>query len=402
MIFYHKCVIIFQLDMKNLIFKIKSLFLNFGYKSFAKPYFFAQDPERVHDDMISLGKVLGRISLTRFFIKLAFNYQDKILETNLAGLKLKNPIGLAAGFDKDAEITDILPAVGFGLVEVGSITGKACAGNLKPRLWRLPKSNSLVVYYGLKNKGCEEIVERLKNKNLKKLDNNFEIPVGFSVAMTNISENSNIENAINDYAQAFEKVSEIADYITVNISCPNITCGEEKLFLVPENLEKLLTRLDQIILSQPEKFEKPIFVKMSPDLELNVIDEILNVLDKHKISGIICTNLTKKRDPNLVLEKDVPENGGLSGAPVKEASDKLLAYLYKKMGHRFVLIGCGGIFSAKDAYRKIRLGASAVQLITGMIYVGPQLVGDINRELAVMLKKDGFKNVSEAVGVDNL
>lgn len=382
--------------MKNLIFKIKSLFLNFGYKFFAKPYFFAQDPERVHDDMISLGKVLGRFSVTRFFIKLVFNYQDKILETNLAGLKLKNPVGLAAGFDKDAEIIDILPAVGFGLVEVGSITGKACAGNLKPRLWRLLKSNSLVVYYGLKNKGCDEIVERLKNKNLKNPDNGFETPVGFSVAMTNIPENANIETAINDYAQAFEKVSEIANYVTVNISCPNITCGEEKLFLVPENLEKLLTRLDQI------KFEKPIFVKMSPDLELNVIDEILNVLNNHRISGIICTNLTKKRDPNLVVEKDVPENGGLSGVPVRELSDKLLAYLYKKVGHRFVLIGCGGIFSTKDAYRKIRLGASAVQLITGMIYVGPQLVGDINRELAVMLRKDGFKSVSEAVGIDNL
>jgi len=388
--------------MKNLLFKIKSVFLNFGYKFFAKPYFFAQDPERVHDDMISLGKVLGRFGLTRFFIKLAFNYQDRILETNLAGLKLKNPIGLAAGFDKDVEITDILPAVGFGLAEVGSITGKACAGNLKPRLWRLPKSKSLVVYYGLKNKGCEEIVERLKKNTAKKIGSNFEIPVGFSVAMTNIPENSNIENAINDYAQAFEKVLEIANYITVNISCPNITCGEEKLFLVPENLEKLLTRLDQIILSQPEKFNKPVFVKMSPDLELNVIDEILNVLDKHRISGIICTNLTKKRDPSLVVEKDVSENGGLSGAPVRELSDKLLAYLYKKVGHRFVLIGCGGIFSAKDAYRKIRLGASAVQLITGMIYVGPQLVGDINRELVALLKKDGFKSVSEAVGVDNL
>ena len=395
--------------MKNLIFKIKSLFLNFGYKFFAKPYFFAQDPERVHDDMISLGKVLGRFGLTRFFIKLAFNYQDKILETNLAGLKLKNPIGLAAGFDKDAEITDILPAVGFGLVEVGSITGKACTGNLKPRLWRLPKSNSLVVYYGLKNKGCEEIVERLKKSIAKKTGgntenrvDNFQIPVGFSVAMTNIPENANIETAINDYAYAFKKVSEIANYITVNISCPNITCGEEKLFLVPENLEKLLTRLDQIILSQPEKFDKPVFVKMSPDLELNVIDEILNILDRHRISGIICTNLTKKRDPNLVVEKDVPENGGLSGVPVRELSDKLLAYLYKKVGHRFVLIGCGGTFSAKDAYRKIRLGASAVQLITGMIYVGPQLVGHINCELAELLKKDGFKNVSEAVGVDNL
>lgn len=377
--------------MKDFIFKLKSLFLNFGYKFIVKPYFFSQDPERVHDDMISLGKFLGKLKIFNLITKLTFNYNSKILETNILGLNFKNPVGLAAGFDKDAELTDILPAVGFGFIEVGSITGKRCEGNLKPRLWRLPKSKSLVVYYGLKNKGCNEIVERLK-----KNENKFKNPVGFSVAMTNIPENAQIENAINDYAYAFEKVSEIADYITVNISCPNITCGEEKLFLIPENLEKLLTRLDQI------KFEKPIFVKISPDLELKIIDEILDVLNKHRVSGIICTNLTKKRDKNLVLEKDVPENGGLSGLPVKEASDKLLAYLYKKVGHRFVLIGCGGIFSAKDVYRKIRLGASAVQLITGMIYVGPQLIGDINFELKKMIKRDGFKNISEAVGVDNL
>lgn len=378
----------------NLFFKLKSIILSFGYKYFAKPYFFTQDPERVHDNMISLGKFLGKANFFKSIIRIAFNYEAKILQTNVAGLSFKNPVGLAAGFDKDAELTDILPAVGFGFAEVGSITGKTCAGNLKPRLWRLPKSNSLVVYYGLKNKGCYEIVNRLKKKINK--NGHFKIPIGFSVAMTNIPDNADIEKAIRDYVLAFETCAEIADYITVNISCPNITCGEEKLFLVPENLEKLLVELDQI------KFEKPIFVKMSPDLELNVIDQILNVLEKHRVAGIICTNLTKKRDPNLVVEKDIPENGGLSGAPVKEASDKLLAYLYKKVGHQFVLIGCGGIFSAVDAYRKIRLGASALQLITGMIYVGPQLVGDINRGLAQMLRKDGFKNVTEAVGVDNL
>lgn len=377
--------------MKNSLFKIKSIFLNIGYKFFVKPVFFLQDPERVHDNMIVLGRTLGKIGFIKFFTKLVFDYEHKILENNLAGIKMKNPIGLAAGFDKDAEITEILPSVGFGFAEVGSITGKFCLGNSHPRLWRLPKSKSLVVYYGLKNKGCDKIVNRLKNENIKS-----DIPIGFSVAMTNIAENSDIEKAVEDYAYAFEKVSEIADYITVNISCPNITCGEEKLFLVPENLEKLLVRLDQI------KFEKPVFVKLSPDLNLKIIDEILAVLENHRITGIICTNLTKKRDLNLIVEKIVPENGGLSGLPVKESSDQLLAYLYKKAGHRFILIGCGGIFSAKDAYKKIRLGASAVQLITGMIYNGPQFIGDLNFELAKLLKKDGFKNISEAVGIDNL
>jgi dihydroorotate dehydrogenase len=376
--------------MKNSLFKIKSILLNIEYRFLIKPVLFSQDPEKVHDNMVFLGHKLGQNKFTKKLFKFIYNYEAKILETNLAGLKIKNPVGLAAGFDKDAEITEILPSVGFGFAEVGSITGKYCAGNEKPRLWRLPKSKSLVVYYGLKNKGCDEIVNRLKKENIKS-----DIPIGFSVAMTNIAENSNIENAINDYAHAFEKVSEIADYITINISCPNITC-EEKLFLMPDNLEKLLMRLDEI------KYDKPVFVKMSPDLDLKTTDEILEVLEKHRVTGIICTNLTKKRDSNLIVEKDVPENGGLSGLPVKEASDQLLAYLYKKYGHRFFLIGCGGIFSAKDAYKKIRLGASAVQLMTGMIYNGPQFIGDINFELAKMLKKDGFKNISEAVGVDNL
>jgi len=377
--------------MKNSLFKIKSILLNIEYRFLIKPVLFSQDPERVHDNMIFLGHKLGQNKITKKLFKFIYNYEHKILETNLAGIKIKNPVGLAAGFDKDAEITEILPSVGFGFAEVGSITGKYCLGNSHPRLWRLPKSKSVVVYYGLKNKGCDKIVNRLKTENVKS-----DIPIGFSVAMTNIAENSDIEKAVEDYAYAFEKVSEIADYITVNISCPNITCGEEKLFLVPENLEKLLARLDQI------KFEKPVFVKMSPDLNLKIIDEILEVLEKHRIAGIICTNLTKKRDSKLIVEKIVPENGGLSGLPVREASDQLLAYLYKKAGHRFVLIGCGGIFSAKDAYKKIRLGASALQLITGMIYNGPQFIGDLNFELAKLLKKDGFKNISEAVGVDNL
>jgi dihydroorotate dehydrogenase len=379
--------------MKFLIHGFRSFVFDLFYLSIFKPYFFSKDPESIHQKMVSAGQKIGQCNIAKLILKSCFCFEDKILNTNLSGLKIKNPIGLAAGFDKDGELTDIMPSVGFGYMEIGSVTGLVCSGNPKPRLWRLPKSKGLVVYYGLRNNGCEEIINRLESK-INKIKN-FEIPLGVSVAMTNIAENGDVDNAVLDFFKAFKKSTAVADYITINISCPNITC-DSKMFLEPENLEKLLAKIDQI------KFEKPVFVKMSPDLEKPEIDKILEVLDRHKIDGIICTNLTKKRDKNLILDEEIPSKGGISGLVVQKTSDELLAYIFKKAGHRFVLIGCGGIFSAQDLYRKIRLGASAVQIITGMIYQGPHTIGKLNRQLAKLLKRDGFKNISEAVGIDNL
>jgi dihydroorotate dehydrogenase len=374
--------------MKDLGFKIKVFLLDLGYFGLAKPIFFLFDPEKVHDFVISLGKFLQKKYFFRFLIDKTFNYQNKILETNLCGIFLKNPIGLSAGFDKDGEIINIVSDTGFAFSEIGSVTAKRCLGNKGKRLWRLPKTKSLVVYYGLKNNGADEILDRLEKEN-------FDIPVGVSVAMTNIHENADIDTAISDYLYTFKKAIPVANYLTLNISCPNITCGEEKLFLVPENLEKLLIEIDKV------NCQKPVFVKLSPDLEIETLDKILNILEKHKIAGIICTNLTKKRDSKIILDKKVPEVGGLSGLVVKNVSDEMISYIYKKYKERFILIGVGGIFDASDVYKKMRLGASAVQIITGMIYNGPQVIGKINYELAEMLKKDGFKSVKEVVGIDS-
>lgn len=358
------------------------------YRRIAKPVFFRRDPEEVHDRVTALGERLGRRLFARKIISGLLNYSHPALAQNILGIKFGNPVGLAAGFDKDARLTDILPAVGFGFAEVGSVTGEPCAGNPRPRLWRLPRSRSLLVYYGLKNDGAEAIVERLKNKK-------FNFVLGVSIAKTNSPATAETEAGIADYVKAFRKFNEagVGDYYTINISCPNAFGGEP--FTDRERLDKLLAALEMV------SCVKPIFLKLSPDLSRSEIDDIIVVASRHHVNGFICSNLTKKRDNKNILDQNIPERGGISGKIVAPLADELIKYVYRKTGGKFVIIGCGGIFSAEDAYRKIRLGASLVQLITGLIFEGPQLIGEINRGLVKLLIHDGFKNISEAVGVDN-
>jgi dihydroorotate dehydrogenase len=337
--------------------------------------------------MITAGKFFSKFNITRKLFSLTFNYKNKILNQIILGLNFINPIGLSAGFDKNAELTQLLPSIGFGFMEIGSVTGEACEGNPKPRLWRLPLSKSLIVYYGLKNDGAEIISKRLKGKK-------HIIPVGINIAMTNCQNNINTENAIQDYKKAFELMEESADYITINISCPNTLSDQP--FIQKENLHNLLTVLDKVETS------KPIFIKLSPDMKNEDTDNILNILKEHRVNGIICSNLTKNRNNNKIMEKNISQKGGLSGKVVQDLSDNLLSYIYKKEGKRFVLIGTGGIFEAKDVYAKIKNGASLVQIITGMIYQGPQLISTMNQDLAKLLQNDGYKNISEAIGVNML
>ncbi|MDQ7814983.1 MAG: quinone-dependent dihydroorotate dehydrogenase [Patescibacteria group bacterium] len=364
----------------------RNAFFHFSYTKILKPFYFRLDPEFIHDRMTKVGKILGRFGVTRALTSAAFDYRNAKLEQTILGIKFANPLGLAAGFDKNAEIIDILPSVGFGFTEVGSITGEPCPGNPKKRLWRLPKSKSLVVYYGLKNDGCEALARRLKDKN-------FPLPVGVSVAKTNNQACADAETGIADYAKAFETMKDIGQYITVNISCPNAFGGEP--FTDPQKLETLLTRLDAI------QTDKPIFLKLAADLSHAETDAIIDVVRRHRVHGFVCTNLTKRRDNPKIIDAEVPKVGGLSGKVVQEMSDELIRYVYSKTKDTHVVIGCGGVFTAQDAYRKIRLGSSLIQLITGMIYEGPQQIGAINQGLVKLLEKDGFNNISEAIGVDN-
>lgn len=377
--------------MQNPFISVRNGFIKFGYKTFLKPIFFKRDPEDVHDSMNKVGKILGRFALGRGLTKAMFYYKNPALEQNILGIKFPNPIGLAAGFDKNAELTQILPEVGFGFEEVGSITGEYCAGNPKPRLWRLKKSKSLVVYYGLKNDGCEKISARLAEQIQKRP---FKFPVGISIAKTNNAQTCETQAGIKDYVKAFKHFTHIGDYITINISCPNAFGGEP--FTEPHKLEALLTETDKI------PCNKPIFLKISPDLSKEQLDQILQIVSKHKVDGIICANLTKKRENHKIHKDDfIPEVGGISGKVQEDLSNEQIRYIYKKshtLHRKLVVIGCGGVFTAEDAYKKIKAGASLIQLITGMIYEGPQAISSINMGLAELLKKDGYKNISEAVG----
>lgn len=369
--------------MKELLFSFRNILNSLFYRAVMKPILFRRDPEEVHDRITKFGEFLGRSSLGRKATKSLFYYSHPMLEQDILGIKFKNPIGLAGGFDKDAKLTDILPSVGFGFMEVGSITGEPCEGNPKPRLWRLKKSKGLVVYYGLKNEGCEKIRERLKVKN-------FSIPLGTNIAKTNNEKTVDTEAGIDDYAKAFKQFSSTGDYFTVNISCPNTFGGQP--FTDHKRLDLLLARIDEI------QTKKPVFLKLSPDLSEDEVERIINVAESHRVHGFICTNLTKNRDNNRIIEKIVPTNGGLSGKIVEGLSNRLISYVYRRTKGKFVIIGCGGVSSAEDAYVKIKLGASLVQMITGMIFEGPQIVGEVNLGLVRLLSKDGFRTVSEAVG----
>lgn len=363
----------------------------FGYKVILKPILFLFAPELIHDQALSLGAYLGKSRVARKVIQACFTYKHPALSQTIAGIHFQNPIGLAAGFDKNAELTQIIPEVGFGFAEIGSVTGLPCAGNPGQKLWRLKKTKSIVVNCGLNNVGAEVISQQLA-------DLNFKIPIGISIAKANLPSTSDELSGIKDYVRAylaFVKYN-IGDYITINISCPNIYSGQ--LFLKPEPLAHLLAELETCRTKYNDI--RPWFLKLGADLTPSEVDDIITIARRYHITGFICSNLTKNRQNKKIIDKNVPDCGSLSGTVCQTLSDNLISYIYTKTGHEFLIIGCGGIFSAEDAYRKIRLGASLLQLITGMIFEGPQLISEINYGLVRLLQKDGFRSISEAIGVD--
>ena len=355
------------------------------YKNILKPIFFKQDPEKIHESMTKIGSILGKFIVTRLLVSSILNYKHSSLTQTVDGITYQNPIGLAAGFDKDAHLTQILPSIGFGFEEIGSVTALPCKGNPKPRLWRLPKYKSLVVYYGLKNKGCEAIAQKLQNKK-------FDFPLGISIAKTNCKETVDIDTAIEDYYTSLVRLEPFADYITINISCPNAFGGQP--FTSAELLDALLEKLDTF------ESNKPRYIKVSPDLSIDQVDDLISVSENHNIQGFIISNLLKKRENSGIPLEEFSKvgHGGLSGKPVQKHANKMISYVHKKTKGRFTIIGVGGVFTGKDAYAKIKAGASLIQLVTGLVYGGPTSIKRINQELVVLLEKDGFSNISEAVG----
>ncbi|MFA6494744.1 MAG: quinone-dependent dihydroorotate dehydrogenase [Candidatus Paceibacterota bacterium] len=365
---------------------IRSACIGVGYRRILRPLLFAFDAEAVHNGALWLGEKMGATSYGKKITRVLLSYRHPMLSQTLAGISFSNPIGLAAGFDKDARLISILEDVGFGFAEIGSVTGSPCAGNPLPRLWRLKKSRSLLVHYGLKNDGALAVAQRMRMEHST-------IPLGISIARTNTKETISLEAGIADYTTAHRACADVGTFTVVNISCPNMFC--DYTFADSARLDALLSSLKTV----PTR--KPFFIKLSPDTDDTTTDALVAVGLAHGAAGFICSNLTKNRSNPSIQDAHLPAYGGASGKVVDKLSDQLIARVYRMVRGKAIVIGCGGVFSTQDAYRKIRLGASLIELITGMIYEGPQLVGTINRELVTVLKKDGFSSIADAVGADN-
>ena len=346
--------------------------------SLLRPYIFGLDPEVAHDLAIKSLKF-------NFIPKSFFNVEgEEILTTELFKKKLKNPIGLAAGFDKSAEVYNSLFKLGFGFVEVGTITPKSQLGNTKPRIFRLEKDNAMINRLGFNNDGVEAVSNRL-------IENPPEDFLGI-----NIGPNKDTKDKSLDFLKCFDKLNRLASYITINISSPNTeglrNFHEEKL------LSNLLSKLSG--LKKNKKIKCPLVLKLSPDIADEEISNINELILKFKIDGIVLSNTSNQNRKNL---SDIKKNetGGLSGLPLQKLSLKFIKNFYKLNKGRIPIIGVGGIDNGQSAFEKITAGASVVQLYTGMVYKGPGIVKDIKKELVEILKKEKIKNIQQAIGINS-
>ncbi len=345
--------------------------------SILRPYIFSLDPEVAHDLAIKSLKA-------NILPKSLFEVEgEEMLETNLFENKLPNPIGLAAGFDKSAEVYNSLFKFGFGFIEVGTVTPERQLGNPKPRIFRLEKDKALINRLGFNNQGSKVISERISNNQ----------PKGF--LGINIGPNKDTKNKEDDYYTCLTKLSIYASYVTINISSPN-TEGLRN-FHDQNEMEKLFKGLNKI--KKNKKITKPIMIKLSPDIKDIDISKIVELVKKYSLQGVIVSNTTDNNREKLSdIKKD--ETGGLSGQPLKNISTNLIKKFYKETKGEIKIIGVGGVDSGQSAYEKITAGADAVQLYTGMVYKGPGIVKDIKKELISILKKENLKKISDAVGIN--
>lgn len=339
------------------------------YTAIIKPIFFKFDPEKVHYFVFDTLKIASKIPGVSAFIRKNYVVENPKLERNLFGLTFKNPVGLAAGFDKNAVLFNELADFGFGFVEIGTVTPKAQAGNPKKRLFRLIKDGGIINRMGFNNNGVQAAVANLKK-------NQHKVIVG-----GNIGKNTNTapENYTQDYLAVFNELHPYVDYFVLNVSCPNV--GSHAKLTDKDYLEELITTVQNLNVktSQP----KPILLKIAPDLNHEQLDEIIELVDKTKIDGVIASNTSVDRTGLKTSQEqlDAIGNGGLSGLPIKDRSTQTIKYLSTKSNKSFPIIGVGGIHSAEDALEKIAAGADLVQIYTGFIYEGPGLVKQINKAL---------------------
>lgn len=367
------------------------------YKHIIKPMLFFLTPDFTHTLIVFFGRIVQAIPPARWVIRMMWRRDDQILRQTINGIEFVNPVGLSAGFDKNIQLQPIMEDVGFGFASGGSVTLEPRQGNLRPWFHRLPKTQSVVVFAGMPNKGLDVIGKNI-NKNLHRIKC---MPSVISVAaIPNQTTKEKLcgDVSIQDIADDVKKATEyiishnLASVVEINISCPN--AGKEP-FIEPASLSVLLTTLDAI------ERDVPFWVKMPHLYDMEQFDALLKVITQHNIQGVTVANLVKDRSKIDVKDPLTDETrGGLSGEPTRNHSLELIRHTYKNYGDKLYIIGVGGIFSAKDAYDKIKAGASLVGLITGLFFEGPALVGKINQGLAQMIRVDGFSNVSEAIGAD--
>lgn len=339
------------------------------YRSIIRPILLKFDPEAVHHFTFKCFKLFQKSALIRSIVSAQFKVNDPRLERKLFGLKFPNPVGLAAGLDKNAEAFDFLGYMGFGFIEIGTITPIAQSGNPLPRLFRFINDKALVNRMGFNNEGVEEVIERLRKKKTNVL-------IGGNIGKNKITPN---KDATSDYIKCFEALYTHVDYFVVNVSSPNTPNLRE--LQDKEPLTKLLN--DLMELNRSKEKPKPILLKIAPDVNRSQLDDIIEIIKETSIDGIVATNTTISRD-GLSYPKDQIDHigaGGLSGQPLREKSTDVIRYIHEKSNGSIPIIGVGGIMSKEDALEKLEAGASLIQLYTGFIYEGPALIKAINKEL---------------------
>jgi dihydroorotate dehydrogenase len=344
------------------------------YKYLIKPLLFLKKPEDAHHFTFSLIQSTFNVPVLKNIIKGLFYFEDKSLERKVFGLTFKNPIGLAAGLDKDAKLIDEMATLGFGFVEIGTLTPIPQEGNTKPRLFRFPGDQALINRMGFNNGGVDKAVKRLKKRKSP-------VIVGGNIGKNKVTAN---EDAVNDYLICLETLHPYVDYFVVNVSSPNtpnLRDLQEK-----EPLKKLLFSIKEA--NEKKEKPKPILLKIAPDLTNGQLDDIIAIVQETGIDGVIATNTTIDQS-GISLEKQKSANigtGGISGKPLKARSTAVIRYLSEKSGRSFPIIGVGGIFSTEDAIEKLEAGASLIQIYTGMIYEGPGIIRKIKKGLARYFK----------------
>jgi len=353
----------------------------------ARPVLFRMDPERVHEMAVRRLEAWGRSERVAKTLRARYFMEDPRLSQELWGLRFPNPVGIAAGFDKNAKLVNVLPHLGFGFVEVGTVTSEAQAGNPKPRMFRLPKDKALINRLGFNNEGADAVAGRLARSGARM------VPVGVNIGKARRVPNA---EATADYLRTFEKLYPYGDYFVVNVSSPN-TPGLRDL-QARESMEELVRALKSknadLARAQGAR-PRPLLVKIAPDLQPKDLEGVVEVARAEKLDGLIATNTTVSR---AGLKTSIQQEGGLSGAPLRDRSTAMIREIHAMTEGRIPIVGVGGVFTAEHAWEKILAGASLVQLYTGFIYGGPATAREINEGLVELLAQTGHEHLADVVG----